>query len=1068
LTSCFVGWRAFCRRRNDQQRHESNEAATVAALTEQLNAQKRARVQTLLQRWRMSTLTPFFLSWRTTVRSARLRKRELLGRFCRRLEQLQLHQSFRSWRLHVEHANVQALRSHIHAQKLARVQALITRWRLSSQTPFFLAWRSHTRAVRMHKRAVMDRVIRRLERLQVYTCLRQWHQQADAARQAEFAQRMQSSLNSEKAKRVQSLVARWRLSSLGPSFVAWARMAREGRERKRNLLEKSLQRLTNQLAFRAWRRWTGFVEAARVAQLHAALNQVADSLSLEKRKRAATIIAAWRARTVVPAFKEWRAAASASRSRKRDLLGRMLSRMTHHAVWSAWRVWTSFVDQSRTTAFNAQIAEHKRKRVVALVQRWRQASTTPVFLAWRTTAHNTRARKKMLLQRVLTRMERASLYRGFRQWRQSLDEQRVSELRTALTHHKRARAHAAIVAWRARSVTPTFHAWRSFARTRRARKHALLNNVLTKLALNGLYRAFGQWKHFNERSATRALVQQMEHHYAHLSAQVQAQKRKRYHAMLERWTPKSPQKMFRAWRVFARAQRDRKRLLLGKIIDRMSNLPKWRAWHAWQKFVDASKVAAVTGALQSQLSALRLKQVQAVMQRWRSRTAGPVFSAWRAYARVRRTRKRELLDMILKRLGNLQLYSAWRAWSSFARSSTLSDMKARFERHTSGLETVLAAQKQARIRALIMRWQTSSITHAFQAWQSMARARRVRKRELLAKVLARLAQQKVYRAWRSWTGFVEQSRVHDLRRKFAAAIDDTRDAHATQVAALKKQRIVQLVENWRRRGLTPTFAAWRHTARAQRQRKRDLLASVCRRLLHRELYLGWRQWTAFVEGSKLHAMRAQLNSEKSKRAQALIHRWTRASLVPTFQAWATFTRLQKADREARVARRSQLLDYVLRRLAQQHKYAAWRTWISVVEQARVGDVQARLESSRLSKRALAAQLLRRWTTQREADVFRAWRAQVRTSKRARAEAAVLRSAALGRVVGRSCAQAQLGALRLWRHRSAQQRLAELEEQAARQQGMQQQLDSDNAHLRSQLQEQLHIVAYLYRVIQNSV
>src|SRR5687767_3017168 len=90
---------------------------------------------------------------------------------------------------------------------------------------------------------------------------------------------------------------------------------------------------------------------------------------------------------------------------------------------------------------------------------------------------------------------------------------------------------------------------------------------------------------------------------------------------------------------------------------------------------------------------------------------------------------------------------------------------------------------------------------------------------------------------------------------------------------------------------------------------------VCRRLLHRELYGAFRSWKEFLDHAALNSMRAQLNDEKSKRVRALIEKWTRSTLIPSFQSWANHTRDTKRARAEAEVHRKATLDSILRRMA---------------------------------------------------------------------------------------------------------------------------------------------------------
>ena len=1090
VSSCFAAWRSWSHARHARRKqvlhkivhrlenlqlfralrswHHVLESEKMARITDQLTAQKTARVKILIAKWRLSSQTPYFLGWRAFVRSKRARKREVLTRVFKRLENLAAYRALRHWRHTVEAAATRSLQEQIGQHKLKRVAALIARWRLSSQTPYFLSWRSYTRETRARKRTLLSKVVRRLEHLQEHRVMRQWQLQVQYDKQQELKAHMQATLGVEKQKRVAALIHRWRLSSLAPSFVSWARFARETRARRRVLLEKILLRLGNLQLFSGWRTWVAFTRASAVSHMQARFAAHTAGLEAElarqKQARVKALIESWRRRGLTPIVTAWRTYARETRLRKRELLGRVITRMAHSSLWRAYRTWMAFVDRVKQASFAAQIGEQKKKRVAALIQRWRLSSTTPCFQAWRTYARTARLRKRQLMEKILRRMESAPLPRALRQWKLQIESQKVHALRAALTTHKRARAYAAITAWRTRCIIPAFTSWREWARARRTRKRQLLSGVITKLAYNNIWKAFRQWRHYSEHTASTQLQRSMQAQNAHLSEQLQAQKRKRYEKMLAKWAAKSPREVLRAWQTVARASRVRRQTLLQKVLDRMANSEMYRAWRSWTQFVEASKVHGITSALQGQLNALKAKQIKALVERWRNRTAVPCFQAWRIYTRDTRARKKELLDKILKRLSNLQLFSGWRTWVAFTRASAVSHMQARFAAHTAGLEAELARQKQARVKALIQRWRMSSLTPSFAAWRTTARASRARKTVLLSKVLHRLAHKELWRSWRAWMQYVESSKVHALQQQFEAQTSGLLDAHTAQLLALKKKRVQQLIESWRLRGLTPIFLAWRQTAHTGKMRKRELLDKMCRRLLNRELHAGFRSWLQWLEDSKLHALRSALNSEKTKRVKALIVKWNRSTSIPVFQAWARYTRQTRTDRQKVAERRRDILDKSLRRMVHLSKYQCMRSWLAFVDGCKLRDLQSRLSAQKDSKIALAARILQRWTSQSNKDVFRAWRSHASTQRQTRKESQERRQCVLSKMIARLASSSAWKALRQWQQFVLAQRTNALNGSVKQYALTTAQMQSENDELRRRLQELSLTVAYLQRVV----
>ena len=560
LTPVFLEWRGIARTKRERRKEVlgrmarkierlplhlgfrtwrvQTEQMAIESMRDKLQQQKSARVRLLVQKWRLSSLGPMFLAWTSYVRSTRQRKREVLDRACKRMAHHQTYSAMRQWRRTLEKEDIQHMRTQVQTQKLARITALIQRWRLHSLTPYFLGWKTYSRAHRRRKHEVLGRVLRKMEKLKEHQALRHWRLFTEQSKLSTLQAHMQSQLTHEKQQRIRALIARWRLSSLGPIFLAWTHYASSAKKRKREILGRSIVRLAHSHLFRAWTTWGRFVESTRIAVMEKQLSVAEGVIQSEKRKRAYAAISAWRQRSVVPVFHEWKSYARTTRQRKRELCGRMLNRLANLNLYRSFKRWKLFVEHDEVAhletrfsekyaALQGELVVSKRKRAAALIQRWRMASTTPSFQAWRKYAGDRRVRKRELLGKMLSRMGNLALYSGFKRWTLYVSQSQLAQMRARfvkqnsqlqgdLLLQKQKRVAALVQQWRMASSTPVFHAWRQYTRANRARKRALLDSILIRLARNGVYRAMGQWKQFTLLTAQSDFLARVQK--AHLSA----------------------------------------------------------------------------------------------------------------------------------------------------------------------------------------------------------------------------------------------------------------------------------------------------------------------------------------------------------------------------------------------------------------------------------------------------------------------------------------------------------------------------------------------------------------------
>ena len=208
------------------------------------------------------------------------------------------------------------------------------------------------------------------------------------AHNTELAKRTQdlvTSVNQQKRKRAELLIATWRFRCLQPVYQQWRQTAHSERQHKKQLLEKYVTRLAHAELYRMWRQWHGFskvtavqdVEQRYQKQLASMQNQLLakeeseltlkQSLIVEKRKRAQKIIELLRGQSQQSCFHAWHKYTLEERQRKRSLVNRAMSHMINLPLYSAWRQWQSFTNSvNRQELRNSGKATATQQRCAAL------------------------------------------------------------------------------------------------------------------------------------------------------------------------------------------------------------------------------------------------------------------------------------------------------------------------------------------------------------------------------------------------------------------------------------------------------------------------------------------------------------------------------------------------------------------------------------------------------------------------------------------------------------------------------------------------------------------------------
>jgi hypothetical protein len=399
-----------------------------------------------------------------------------------------------------------------------------------------------------------------------------------------------------------------------------------------------------------------------------------------------------------------------------------------------------------TEAENA-VLEQKQKRVKFIINTWRMKTVVPAFQAWRKYTTDRKERKRELLGKVVLRLGNSQLWRAWRVWVHMIESYKVGGLKAALAAEKGKRARALINAWRMRSITPVFEAWKKHSRGAKERKVVLMGKIVARMQNAGLWQAFRHWSKLIEAGKVNSLQKKLDE----LSGK---DRRARIESFLSKWRGKTIIPKFQAWRRYAHEHRGRKRILMGKVVMRLGNAKLWSAWRQWKKSIEDDKVKH----LLAQLNKHKFARAKQLVEMWRMRSMTPVFKAWKAHAQSRVGRKKQLMGKVVKRMQNAQLWQAFRQWGHVAEQMKIAALQ-------NGMKSSLHAQKKRRIQLLMARWQKGTIVGTFKRWRDFARKNRARKKELLGKVVRRMASANVWQAYRQWKKYTDYVKLDEMRDK---------------------------------------------------------------------------------------------------------------------------------------------------------------------------------------------------------------------------------------------------------------------------------------------------------------
>jgi len=122
---------------------------------------------------------------------------------------------------------------------------------------------------------------------------------------------------------------------------------------------------------------------------------------------------------------------------------------------------------------------------------------------------------------------------------------------------------------------------------------------------------------------------------------------------------------------------------------------------------------------------------------------------------------------------------------------------------------------------IIKKWRLRSIIPAFERWKEFITERKVHRRDLLKRMIARWSRAELWRGWRTWQHWVEAQRVNELKQSMV------------QQKVKHKQDVIR---RWRLQSLLPAFERWKEFVSERKVHKRELLKRMIMRWSKNELW----------------------------------------------------------------------------------------------------------------------------------------------------------------------------------------------------------------------------------------
>ena len=376
-----------------------------------------------------------------------------------------------------------------------------------------------------------------------------------------------------------------------------------------------------------------------------------------------------------------------------------------------------------------------------------------IFCDWRRHAHTYHRRKAVVLNKIMSRLYQRSLQPSFVHWRYAVRTLRLTASyerhlqlqahgsHNRLLHEKMVRYRVMVQKWKAMrqcTVQYSFIAWKNYSHRQRHQKRLALAKIIHRLEHH--HRTGVYWRRWLDYTASQRLDDLRHQHVVH----VYSINTQHVEIFLRRRDIHSMKLMFHQWRAAARQQRARKKTILVKLTDRLTNVTLARAWKQWIMYLHSSTIADMhhqhhteTAQLTTQLIHQQSERLKSFHRHWERHIVSTRFRDWKEWLTARRQRRLALLDKYCTKLFRMELVHSFHRWTMYASSHRMmelrDDLLHRHSADVTELTSIINHHKQKRLHQMIVKWREATIIPAMQEWRRVTQENKQRKKEIIGK-----------------------------------------------------------------------------------------------------------------------------------------------------------------------------------------------------------------------------------------------------------------------------------------------------------------------------------------------
>ena len=486
------------------------------------------------------------------------RKKEILNRTLKHMQQSKLSSIFRTWKGTVAEM--------VHERFI--LNRFVSRWKNMDLHRNFLSWVSFTEMI-LHQKATARKVMNRIALKQEVAAWHQWTHAIQMLRQYDMEAQEVARKKQHDDVVLERFVRRWKSLEIHDRFARWKQFWREAQEVARKklhddvVLERFVRRWKSLELHNRFVRWKQLWRHEKhtretqdaLAQLRSEyetkIGGMQAARDLEQAHRVRKALAAWLNNNLSHCYHRWRELTSRN-IRERNVVAKFVLHWQKSSLVTAYRSWVykvRHVKRSRRIVANHR-ASRGRQMMIKLFrvwvtvsretakdrrllkrfgQRWRNMGLTRVWLSWHEFIE-LRKHARELVNMFFGRWTNQNISKGFRAWNEfcvRYDTHKMSEqLKTEAMRQRQKAASVELEAKQAsakrmlrhmmqRHLSATFRTWQeNVAEMLRVRR--VMQNFALRMTKSGMVKAFGQWTTFiDDRNLARKVLNQMLHRKIH-------------------------------------------------------------------------------------------------------------------------------------------------------------------------------------------------------------------------------------------------------------------------------------------------------------------------------------------------------------------------------------------------------------------------------------------------------------------------------------------------------------------------------------------------------------------------